>query len=267
MSRLDGKNGARPPKGNVGFVVWMTGRGWLRLISVAALLALAVTVLSTEVPSSKTWTFWTTPLTGKVIAIDAGHGGADGGAESRDGIIEKDINLAIALYLRDYLQQAGALVYLTREGDYDLASEGVKGYSKRKTEDLLARVKKIQDRKADLTVSIHLNSVPSPKWSGAQTFYYSGSADGARLAAVIQRELKESIGNTNRTAITNDKVYLLKSLPMPTALVEIGFLSHPGEARLLADETYQKKVAASLYRGILRYVSGEDSAAKNRQSG
>lgn len=247
-------------------VVWVTPRSWLRLLSVAALAVLACIVLFADMPATKTWTFWTTPLTGKVIALDAGHGGADGGAVSRAGVIEKDINLAIVLYLRDYLQQAGALVVLTREGDYDLAGEGVKGYSKRKTEDLLARVRTIREKKADLAISIHLNSVPSARWSGAQTFYSSASSpDSARLASILQREIKETLGNTNRTALTNDKVYLLKSLPMPTALVEIGFLSHPEESRMLADESYQKKVAASLYRGVLRYASGEDRPDKAKE--
>ncbi|WP_035155156.1 N-acetylmuramoyl-L-alanine amidase CwlD [Cohnella thermotolerans] len=265
MFNDDRKNGHKPQGRRYGLVVWITRSGWLRLLSVAALLVLAGAVLSTEMPSAKTWTFWTTPLTGKVIALDAGHGGADGGAVSRDGVIEKDINLAIALYLRDYLQQAGALVILTREGDYDLAEEGVKGYSKRKTEDLKRRVQTIQERKADLAVSIHLNSVPSSKWSGAQTFYSPNVPDSARLATVIQGEIKETLGNTNRTALTNSTVYLLKSLPMPAALVEIGFLSNPGEARMLADENYQKKVAAALYRGILRYSAGEGPPPKTRQ--
>ena len=61
------------------------------------------------------------PLSGKTIALDAGHGGPDGGASSKEGVIEKDINLAITLQLRDYLQQAGALVVMTRETDTDLA--------------------------------------------------------------------------------------------------------------------------------------------------
>ncbi|THF79191.1 N-acetylmuramoyl-L-alanine amidase CwlD [Cohnella fermenti] len=244
------------------FVVWVTRRGWLKIAAAAALLVVAVMALYTEIPSSNTWTAWSTPLTGKVIALDAGHGGADGGAESRSGIIEKDINLAIVNYLRDYLQQAGAIVVLTREGDYDLADKGVKGYSKRKTEDLLTRVQLIEGRKADLALSIHMNSVPSPNWSGAQSFYFSGREESVRLATVIQREIRESLANTNRTAIKNDKVYLLKTLTMPTALIEIGFLSHPEEARLLADEEYQKKVATALYRGILRYASGEDRASK-----
>ena len=86
-------------------------------------------------PSAKTSNTWSLPLAGKVIALDAGHGGPDGGAVSRQGVIEKDVNLAIALYLRDYLRQAGALVIMTREGDYDLVAESTKGIPsvKRKT--------------------------------------------------------------------------------------------------------------------------------------
>ena len=94
-------------------------------------------LLTQSMPAAKTWSYWTLPLSGKTIAIDAGHGGVDGGAVSKQGVIEKDLNLAIALYLRDYLQQAGAIVVMTREGDYDLATGDAKAYSKRKTEDLI----------------------------------------------------------------------------------------------------------------------------------
>jgi N-acetylmuramoyl-L-alanine amidase len=192
-----------------------------------------------------------------VIALDAGHGGADGGAVSRDGIIEKDLNLAIVLYLRDYLQQAGALVQLTREGDYDLASPETKGYSRRKTEDLLQRADQVRKQQANMTISIHMNSIPSPQWSGAQTFYFPRNAESQRLASVIQTEIREMLGNTQRIAKKADKIYLLKTLEMPTALVEVGFLSHPEEASLLANEEYQRKVAAAIYRGILKFSSGE----------
>ncbi|MBB6675090.1 N-acetylmuramoyl-L-alanine amidase CwlD [Cohnella nanjingensis] len=242
-------------------VVWMTRKGFLRLAAIAGLIAIVSYLLYAEIPTTETGgTYLSTPLAGKVIALDAGHGGVDGGAVSRDGVIEKDINMAIVLYLRDYLQQAGALVILTREGDHDLASPDQKGYAKRKTEDLKKRAETIQSKKADLTVTIHMNSVPSAKWSGAQTFYYAGNPDSSRLATLIQNEIRETLANTSRVALEKDDVYLLKTLPMPTALVEVGFLSHPEEAKLLAGEEYQKKVAAALYRGILRYGAGEGKA-------
>jgi len=252
------RNGrSRPDRSHRRFVVWINRTGALRLAALAGLLALAAVMLLADVPSVRTWSYWTLPLTGKVIALDAGHGGPDGGASSREGVIEKDINLAIVLYLRDYLQQAGALVTLTREGDYDLAAPETKGYSRRKTEDLKKRVEQIRGKKADLAVSIHLNSIPSAKWSGAQTFYAGQHPDSPRLAAVIQDEIRNSLGNTNRVALRKDTVYLIRQLDLPSALVEVGFLSNPGEARLLADEQYQKKVAAAIYRGILRFSSGE----------
>lgn len=238
-------------------VIWMTRRGLIRMTIVLSLIMLTAIVFLNEIPSSRTWTHWTLPLSGKVIVLDAGHGGADGGAVSRSGIIEKDLNLAIVLYLRDYLQQAGALVQLTREGDYDLAAPGTKGYSKRKTEDLLERADKVRRQKVDLTISIHMNSIPSPVWSGAQTFYSPRNTENQRLASLIQAEFRDILGNTQRVAKKTDTIYLLKTLEMPTVLVEVGFLSHPEEAQLLADAEYQRKVAAAIYRGILKYSSGE----------
>ncbi|MCJ8015033.1 N-acetylmuramoyl-L-alanine amidase CwlD [Paenibacillus sp. KQZ6P-2] len=236
---------------------------WIRLSSIKnlllgiCLLVVFIAVATFNIPAVQTTGHWSLPLSGKVIALDAGHGGPDGGAISKQGVIEKDVNLAIALYLRDYLQQAGAVVYMTREGDYDLAGADTKGYSKRKTEDLKQRAKLIQDTKADLFLSIHLNSFPSSRWSGAQTFYYPNHPDNATLAELIQDEMKRNLENTDRVAKTVDTVYLLQAIKMPAALVEVGFLSHPQESQLLRDENYQRKVAAAVYKGMLRYLSGE----------
>ncbi|MDT0126421.1 N-acetylmuramoyl-L-alanine amidase CwlD [Paenibacillus sp. RRE4] len=238
-------------------VVWVRLKTVKRVMLSLCLLAMFVAVVSYEMPSAKTSGYWSLPLAGKVIAIDAGHGGPDGGAVSRQGVIEKDINLSIALYVRDYLQQAGALVVMTREIDKDLADEGTRGYSRRKTEDLKQRVRQIEDKQADLFISIHMNSVPSNRWSGAQVFYTPNHPDNEGLANLLQAEMIRNLENTDRIAKTVSTVYLLQALKIPSALVEVGFLSHPEEARLLAEETYQRKVAASIYNGILRYASGE----------
>ncbi|WP_434749275.1 N-acetylmuramoyl-L-alanine amidase CwlD [Paenibacillus amylolyticus] len=238
-------------------VVWIRLKTVKRVMLSLCLLAMFVVVVSYEMPSTKTSGYWSLPLAGKVIAIDAGHGGPDGGAVSRQGVIEKDINLSIALYVRDYLQQAGALVVMTRESDKDLAEEGTRGYSKRKTEDLKQRVRHIEDKQADLFISIHMNSVPSNRWSGAQVFYTTNHPDNEGLANLLQAEIIRNLENTDRIAKTVSTVYLLQALKIPSALVEVGFLSHPEEARMLADEAYQRKVAASIYNGILRYSAGE----------
>jgi N-acetylmuramoyl-L-alanine amidase len=235
--------------------VWLSGKA-KRKLAVAGLLAVVLAMLLIfDMPAKKTWTDAVLPLSGMVIALDPGHGGPDGGAVSRDGLVEKDVNLEISRYLRDYLQEAGALVVMTREDDRDLAGE--EGPGRRKTRDLHRRVEMIRERQADLVVSIHMNSITSSRWSGAQTFYYPENHEAKNLASLIQDELKKNLENTKREINTVQTVYLLKELTMPTVLVEVGFLSNPGEARLLADPHYQKKVAACIYRGMLRYVSGE----------
>jgi N-acetylmuramoyl-L-alanine amidase len=236
-------------------VVWITYKSGLKILFSALMVGLVLAVFTYDLTSMKTWTDWSTPLSGKVIAIDAGHGGPDGGAVSREGIIEKHINLAISLYLRDYLQQAGALVVMTREEDKDLADPEVRG--SRKRQDIFRRVELVNNKNADILISIHMNSIPSSRWRGAQSFYYPNHEDNKMLATFIQEEIKHNLENTDREAKTVKTVYLLKALKIPSALVEVGFLSNPEESRLLADEKYQKKMAAAIYRGILRYTSGE----------
>jgi N-acetylmuramoyl-L-alanine amidase len=205
---------------------------------------------------NSSWKSWNLPLSGRIIILDPGHGGPDGGAVGGE-VVEKDVALNIALKLRDYLQQQGALVVMTREGDNDLASKDTKGYSRRKVEDLQKRVEFINESEADLFISIHLNAIPSPRWSGAQTFYYASFEENERIAKFIQAELRRNLENTNRLAKPINGVYLLKYAKKPGALVEVGFLSNNDERQLLSSEDYQTKVAASIYEGILRYFSNE----------
>lgn len=199
---------------------------------------------------------WSLPLSGEIILLDPGHGGPDGGAGDQDAQ-EEDIALNISLMLRDYLQEQGALVMMTREEDKDLASEGTSGLSRRKTEDLRNRLKIINESEADFYVSVHLNSIPSPRWSGAQTFFAPQIEENARAAKFIQDELRINLENTTRKAKAINHVYILKYAKKPGVLVEVGFLSNPVERRNLKDEKYQEKVAASIYKGILRYYSNE----------
>jgi N-acetylmuramoyl-L-alanine amidase len=201
----------------------------------------------------QSWNTWTMPLASKVIVIDAGHGGIDGGAVSSDGLEEKEITLKVASYLRDFLQQSGAYVVLTRESDKDLAGVG-NGKSRWKARDLNQRLKLVKDENADLFISIHGNAFPG-KSHGAQTFYNPTREANKKLATYIQTEMVHNLENTHRVAKPKNDVYLLKYSPVPTALVEVGFLSNPVEAQLLRDEKYQRKIAASIYYGILAYHS------------
>lgn len=211
-------------------------------------------LLTHSFPSLNSWKPWSLPLSGKVIVLDAGHGGVDGGAE-RDGIQEKEITLLIAEKTKDYLQEQGAIVILTRDEDYDLAEVETKSISLRKVQDLKARSEIINDSNADFFLSIHLNSFPSSSSKGAQTFYYQSLKENKRAAKLLQDELKQSLENTDRKAKKIQHVYLLRKAEIPGALVEVGFLSHNEERELLISDKYQDKVAEALYRGILRYYT------------
>jgi N-acetylmuramoyl-L-alanine amidase len=206
--------------------------------------------------NSQSFESWNLPLSGKIIYLDPGHGGPDGGAGDEE-VVEKDIALSVALKLRDYLQEQGALVLLTRETDTDLADEETRGYSRRKVEDLQKRLQLINESDASLYLSIHLNAIPSSRWSGAQTFYYPRYKENRRIATFIQEELRVSPENTDRLAKVINNVYLIKNAKKPGALVEIGFLSNPEEKRNLMNDRYQDKVAEAIYRGVLRYFTNE----------
>ncbi len=191
-------------------------------------------------------------MAARVIAIDPGHGGYDPGAFNY-GAIEKDVNLAVSIMLRDYLQQGGATVIMTREKDMDLL-EASKGPKKR--QDMKNRLGIIEKSQADLFVSIHSNAIASSVWSGAQTFYQEGDEEGMRLAGLIQEELISVLQNTNRS-ISTAEYYLLENLYIPGVVVEVGFLSNPEEAVLLQDPEYQKKISWAIYGGIIKYFDNE----------
>lgn len=224
-------------------VFWLTG--------------LFVVIILIQYPlqqSMDSWQSWSLPLAGKTIVIDPGHGGVDGGAEASDDTQEKEITLTVSNMVRDYLQQSGAIVYLTREGDYDLARDDTEGLSRRKTEDIKHRVSFIKEKKAELFISIHLNALPEKQWKGAQTFYHPGKEKSKLLAETIQSEIRDNMGNTDREALAIQQVYLLKYAETPGALIELGFLSNEEEKELLKQTHYQQKMAESIYEGVLKYA-------------
>jgi N-acetylmuramoyl-L-alanine amidase len=219
---------------------------------------LLLVLFTYEAPERSSWTAWSLPLAGTVIAIDPGHGGPDGGAVSADGkVVEKEVTLAISMYLRDFLQQSGAFVIMTREEDKDLASPDVQKLRQRKSEDIRNRVKLVNDNTPDFLVSIHVNAIPSPRWSGAQTFYYPAYKKSAEMSYLIQNEIKRVLGNTDRLPIKTDDVFLIREVSCPAVLVEVGFASNPEEAKRLRSVEYQKAMANAIYQGILRHYSGE----------
>ena len=230
-------------------------KGWKVSLFALGLLVLFL-ILQYDFSENNTWESWNLPLSGRVILVDPGHGGPDGGAGDSNAL-EKDIALNISLKLKKYLEEQGALVIMTREEDIDLADEDTKGYSRRKVEDLKKRLKMINKPEIDFFVSIHLNSIPSSRWSGAQTFFAPYYRENERAARFIQDELKINLENTKREAKSINRVYILENAKKPGVLVEVGFLSNPSERENLKKSRYQDKLAASIYYGILRYYTNE----------
>ncbi|TFJ91727.1 N-acetylmuramoyl-L-alanine amidase CwlD [Lentibacillus salicampi] len=228
----------------------------------AGFIVLALLVQFPIQKADSTWQTWSLPLSGKTIVIDPGHGGPDGGAVGKDETLEKDIALEVARKARDFLQQSGALVYLTREDDTDLAAEDTKGLSRRKAEDIRERLKFIHDQEADFFITLHLNALSSEQWHGAQTFYHPKEDKSKHLATMIQEEVIRNLDNTTRKPLALNNVYLLKHAEVPGALVEIGFLSNAHEREHLKKDSYQRKMAGSIYEGILRYVTEEPEEAE-----
>jgi len=184
-------------------------------------------------------------LVGKTIVVDAGHGGADSGMRA-GGVLEKDINLAIARRLADYLRQGGAKAVLTRDKDARLSTE--------RREDLSRRVALAREHGADAMISIHANSFSDPGQHGAQTFSSPGSEQAKRLSHAIQAELVRILANTSRVPKEND-YFLCRESTVPTVIVEVGFLTNPKERRLLQDPSYQDKVAFAIYSGSVKYFA------------
>lgn len=229
---------------------------WKKLVVFCLTGAVCIFLFQYFIADRNSWKPWNLPLSGKTIYLDPGHGGPDGGAGD-DEVLEKDVALAVAEKVRDYLQGQGAIVLMTRESDKDLADPDTKRYRTRKTEDLKERLRLINESKADLFVSIHLNAIPSPRWRGAQTFFMPSLPENTKLAKAIQDEMVLNLENTTRMAKAINHVYLMKYANKPGALVEIGFLSNPDEKQDLMTEEYQEKVAASIYKGVMKYLDEE----------
>lgn len=185
-----------------------------------------------------------------IIVIDVGHGGLDPGKVSDSGIKEKDINLQIAKYLKDYLIAQDYTVYLDREKDCDLSD---KNASNKKTSDMRNRVDFFSDKKAKYVISIHQNSFPDGTSHGAQVFYYRGSDTGKEMAVAIQKELLAFDTTNKRDIKENVDYYILKKSKVPTVIVECGFLSNKEEVANLTDSEYQKQLAYAICKGVCKF--------------
>lgn len=180
----------------------------------------------------------------KVVVIDAGHGGRAPGA-TKQGVNEKDIDLAIVLQLREILEEREEKigVYYTRTDDSNPTFE--------------QRVQLANKSDADLFISIHNNSTGSGRMSsasGTAVMYHEGDETGKskRLAEICAEEVTAVIGSRNRGITEGDSIYIIRTSEVPVALIEVGFMTNREELRLLCSEDYQKKTAEGICNAILR---------------
>lgn len=182
------------------------------------------------------------------ILIDPGHGDWDGGAKSKNGTVEKDINLQISLKLRDALKKEGYTVYMTREEDTSL--------SNKKKDDLQLRCEKKKETKCDMFISIHQNMFTSGSSKGTQV-WYSSDEKSKELAESIQSAVKETIQPANhRLAKDAKKAYkiLRDGYDGANVIVECGFLSNNDDEQNLKNDSYQNKLVDSITKGINKYI-------------
>lgn len=204
----------------------------------------AVTTLAENAPLDRSIT----------LVIDAGHGGEDGGATSCTGVLESQINLEIALRLRDLCHLLGYKTLMIRTSDVSVYTEG-NSIAQKKVSDLRQRVRIVNETENALLISIHQNTFPVGKYSGAQVFY-NDEADAKELAQHMQLVFIETINpGSNRKCKPSDGIYLMEKVEKTGVLVECGFLSNPEEEAQLRTSQYQQRICCVIVSALSSYLS------------
>lgn len=178
----------------------------------------------------------------KVVVIDAGHGGRAPGA-TKQGINEKDIDLAILLQLQEIFEESDENigVYYTRTDDSNPTFD--------------QRVQLANKSNADLFISIHNNSTASGRMSGiqgTQVMYSESSEASQRFAQICLEEVTSELGSKNKGLVKGDSIYIIRTSEVPVALIEVGFMTNQEELDLLRSEEYQRQAAQGIYDAIMR---------------
>lgn len=193
----------------------------------------------------------------RTIVIDPGHGGEDGGATGVSRLMEKDINLDIALQLQKLLQVSGYRVVMTRTTDISINDDNLDTVRERKVSDLHNRLKIVEAQEDCILVSIHQNHFTSSRYSGAQMFYATKNSQSKVLAENIKARVVGLLQPENKreTKPATNSIYLLWNAKVPAVVVECGFLSNESEAEKLNNKLYRQQMAFAIYNGILDYYA------------
>lgn len=187
------------------------------------------------------------------IIVDAGHGGIDGGATSCTGVLEKQINLQIALRLDDLLHLLGFDTVMIRTTDTSVYTQG-NTIAAQKVSDLNERVRTVNETENAILLSIHQNTYPDSRYSGAVVFY-AGTDGSMELAQILQNNLISCLNpGSRRQCKKADSVYLLQNVQRCAILIECGFLSNPEEEAKLRSSTYQQKLCCVITSSLTEFL-------------
>lgn len=192
------------------------------------------------------------------IILDAGHGGSDGGAVAADGTLEKKINLEITLKLKDLLELYGYRVILTRTDDNSIHNSQAKTLRQQKVSDIKNRFEIINSNQDAIFVSIHQNKYEDSDVCGAQIFYSGNNESSSLLAHCINMSIITHIQPDNHRIIkkSGTEIYLLYHSPIPSVMIECGFLSNSNDLNKLKNDDFQKRLSLAILEGIINYSKG-----------
>ena len=180
----------------------------------------------------------------KILVIDAGHGGKDAGALSRDEkLYEKNINLAIVLQLKELLDKENIKVYYTRTGDDKVF--------------LRPRVTLANAVDCDYFISIHCNSNEVSYPNGTEVLYYNNTfknISALKLAGLFSDEIAKTAPLKQRGVVERrgKDIFIMDHAQVPTILIEVGYLSNQQDLNYLCDVESQKAIAQGIFHGIMK---------------
>lgn len=219
-------------------------------------IMLSLALIPLRQNQNSTSVFQNNPQNMPIVVIDAGHGGEDGGAQGSDGTLEKDINLAISLYLKEMLRLNGFTVKTVREDDISVCDD-LPTVHERKVTDLKNRLSLFNDNEKNIVISIHQNKFEQEKYNGTQIFYSPNNP----LSEILADKVKNSVfsllqpTNTRENKKSDSSIYVLYNASVPAIIVECGFLSNESELKKLQQTEYQQQMAFSIFTGFLQFYS------------
>lgn len=202
-------------------------------------------------------------ISDRLIIIDAGHGGKDGGAVAPDGTQEQYLNLSVALKMDQYLRAQGYRTLLTRSDDNSIHDPDAETIREQKVSDIHNRLQIVENNPGCVFVSVHQNYFTESQYSGTQVFYSPNNPSSEQLAEYIRQSVVSDIqpDNTRQTKKCGDSIYLMYHATQTAVLVECGFLSNHEETEKLKTESYQSELAKAVCDGIIDYMKSTDEVS------